>query len=205
MASASNNPNEEKKEAKAAVIFNKNLWPLLWQNADNKPLPLSESEKEASWFDIDIKEAMSVAELIIKNKDSCKCIAVKKDIYYIYDGHATISAHIACGKKVGHIELDANIEWLDQIEVDSRYRRLGIGTTLITLAREEFGDFNIADVDESFHDNHCYSLTPAGRALIQSCINKGILSEAQMMPPEEVPRNIDSTEADEGSSSPACE
>jgi hypothetical protein len=69
-------------------------------------------------------------------------------------------------KNIGHIAV-AEQQWLDHIEVDAHYRRVGIGTNLIRLAIDYLELNSIACVREN--DAYEYSLTEAGERLIAHC------------------------------------
>lgn len=80
-------------------------------------------------------------------------------------------------KEVGCFEYEVFSESYDHYElvsmnIDEEYQKLGIGTRMIELGEKSFENVLYPSHSASKDENH---LTNAGWALIQSCINTGII------------------------------
>ncbi len=131
----------------------------------------------------------SAARQYSKRDDFPSKIFRRNNIMYVcisYDEYHAMD--LITNRKVGHVLIQD--DWLTDIEVDTNYRRQGIGTNLIRAVVKTIGnDFHIPV--EGCRRLNSYYLTDEGAALVNSCIKKGIINDEQCMlePPRTPPRS----------------
>lgn len=100
---------------------------------------------------------------------------------YLFDNDAILS-NKEIKKSFSENELDVyeigsitvNDSWFDTINVDERYRCVGIGSKLVQLAIDHLHLQCIPCVQTN--SAYQYSLTPDGERLVAACINQGIIT-----------------------------
>jgi hypothetical protein len=92
-----------------------------------------------------------------------------------WDGEFRFSGWVA-SREVGHINLTDEYGgvWLEDASTDEDFQRKGVGTVLIVLALEVYGQV-FASSSPRQHDGDTTYLSTEGAALVNSCIRKGIM------------------------------
>ncbi|MED1902528.1 GNAT family N-acetyltransferase [Bacillus thuringiensis] len=85
-----------------------------------------------------------------------------------------------------YYEDDNGRKWINQMYVNNKFQRRGIGSHMIKLAVQEYGEVYASSgskMDGSDDDSDTRYLSNEGASLINSCIKKGIMKKEWLLNP----------------------
>lgn len=162
-------------------LISKYLTPLKIPLEIYEPFEKTIHSKKRKKPDTDSTSSSAIANFFKPPANKKRKLNTENEFHYKFDQINTIKAFYK-EKEIGYltIELDGDIYWFDYIEVNTEWRRQGIGTQLIREAVRLFPMIQIPliSAEKGYEGNYKYRLNEDVEMLINHCIKIGIIDKS---------------------------